>query len=165
MTDLQTQLNNYLEDAHAFEQQLARQLETWIESTDDPELVEGLRKRREATTRHEQQVHARLQARGVEPDKAKEGFGLLATLGTKVVDKVRSDNAGKTNRDGYAASAAKIASYELLTRTASRAEDQETAQLARQIADEERETFAAIDSSWDHAVEVSLAQEGVVASA
>jgi len=49
-----------------------------------------------------------------------------------------------------------IASYELLERVATQAGDSETADVARRIRDNERETAEKLAGMWDRAAQLSL---------
>ncbi len=70
---------------------------------------------------------------------------------------VPSDSPGRLVRDGYAQEQTEIASYELLARIAERAGDQATAEVARRILRNERETAEKLAGTWDRAAEQSLA--------
>ncbi|HLB18394.1 MAG TPA: DUF892 family protein, partial [Gaiellaceae bacterium] len=64
-------------------------------------------------------------------------------------------------RDGYATEHLEIASYELLSRIAQRAGDEETATAAREIIEEERAMARLIELNWDKFAELSLEEEGI----
>jgi hypothetical protein len=51
--ELREQVIKYLDDAHALEQHVARQLDAMIETTEDPEIAGRLRHHRKQTERHE----------------------------------------------------------------------------------------------------------------
>jgi hypothetical protein len=53
---LQQKLIDYIEDAHAIEQNVSRMLDSMISTTDDPEITEMLRHHKEETERHEQSI-------------------------------------------------------------------------------------------------------------
>ena len=60
----QQKLVDYVEDAHAMEQNVSRMLDSMISTTDDPEITEMLRHHKEETERHEQRLRERLDALG-----------------------------------------------------------------------------------------------------
>ena len=49
---LQQKLVDYVEDAHAMEQNVSRMLDSMMATTDDPEITEILRHHKEETERH-----------------------------------------------------------------------------------------------------------------
>ena len=160
-SDIREQLINYIEDAHALEQHVAKTLDHFISEADAPELLEPLKHHREETDRHLALLEGRLQAYGKSPSKVKDAGMALAALGKALTDKVRRDNAGKLARDGFVAEHLEIAAYEMLERVAARAGDQETADVARRNKADEEAMAAKIASLWDLAVDLSLKAEGL----
>lgn len=61
---LQQKLIEYIEDAHAMEQNVSLMLDSMISSTDDPDITEMLRHHKEETARQEQRLAERLEALG-----------------------------------------------------------------------------------------------------
>ena len=61
---LHQKLVDYVEDAHAMEQNVSRMLDSMITTTDDPELTEMLKHHQEETERHERRLRERLDALG-----------------------------------------------------------------------------------------------------
>ncbi len=53
---LQQKLIEYIEDAHAMEQNVSLMLDSMISSTDDPDITEMLRHHKEETARQEQRL-------------------------------------------------------------------------------------------------------------
>jgi ferritin-like metal-binding protein YciE len=49
---LQQKLVDYVEDAHAMEQNVSRMLDSMMTTTDDPEITEMLKHHQEETERH-----------------------------------------------------------------------------------------------------------------
>jgi len=87
--------------------------------------------------------------------------GVLGALAKMPLDFVRGEKAGRNARDGYAAEHMEIASYELLSRIAQKAGDEETAAAAREIIEEERAMARVIELNWDRFAELSLQEEGI----
>jgi ferritin-like metal-binding protein YciE len=160
-TDLRDQLINYIEDAHALEQHVLRQLDVMIDTTEDEEMLDHLRHHKEETKRHEASLRERLESYGESPSPVKEAGAIFSAMSKGLIDKVRHDNAGKNARDGYVAEHLEIASYELLERVANRAGDEATAEIARRNRGDEEAMAQKIASSWDKVVELSLREEGV----
>jgi ferritin-like metal-binding protein YciE len=165
MPDLEKQLVNYIEDAHAVEQHMLRALDGLIATTEDPEMRGHLEHHKEETQRHRQLLEERLQAHGATPSSVKDAGQIFMAMSKGILDKARTDNAGKNARDGYVAEHLEIASYELLERVATIAGDEATAEVARRNRADEEAMVQKIEQSWDKVVRESLDQEGVTAAA
>jgi ferritin-like metal-binding protein YciE len=100
-------------------------------------------------------------AHGASPSMVREAGGILGALMKSVVDMTRTEKAGRNARDGFATEHMEIASYELLSRIAQRAGDEDTAADAREIIEEEKKMADAIEANWDKFAELSLREEGV----
>jgi ferritin-like metal-binding protein YciE len=161
--ELRDQLINYIEDAHALEQHVSRQLDVMIDTTEDPEMLEDLRRHKEETERHERLLLERLESYGERPSVVKEAGSIFAALSKGLIDKGRPAKAARNARDGFVAEHMEIACYELLERVARRAGDEQTAEVARQNRADERAMVRKIASSWDRVVELSVREEGVLA--
>ena len=157
----QEKMLDYVENAHAMEQSILRQLDSMISSTDDPEIVEVLEHHKEETQQHEQRLRERLDALGRGTSARKEAQTIAGSLAKGIADQVRGDQAGKNARDAFATEYMEIASYELLERLANRAGDTETAEVARQNRAEDEAMAQRIAANWDKFVALTLAEEGV----
>jgi ferritin-like metal-binding protein YciE len=103
----------------------------------------------------------RLEAHDRSPSAVKQIGGVLGALAKMPLDFVRGEKAGRNARDGYATEHLEIASYELLRRIAEKAGDEETAQAAREIIEEEKVMARLIADNWDKFAELSLKEEGI----
>ena len=61
---LQQKLVDYIEDAHALEQNVSTMLDSMISTTDDPDIEEMLKHHKEETERQEARLRERLDALG-----------------------------------------------------------------------------------------------------
>jgi len=155
-------LIDYIEDAHALEQHVKVALDRFISAAPDvPELQDPLRHHREETDRHVERLEERLAAYGRSPSKIKDAGMMFGAGGLGMLSALRKDNAGKVARDGYTAEHLEIASYQLLERVATRAGDAKTAEVARLNRADEEAMAEKLAASWDLALDVSLAQEGL----
>ena len=76
----QEKMLDYVENAHAMEQSILRQLDAMISSTDDPEIVEVLRHHKGETQQHEQRLRERLDALGRGTSARKEAQTIARSL-------------------------------------------------------------------------------------
>lgn len=163
MADVSEKLVEYVEDAHAMEQNVLRMLDSMISTTEDPHIKAELEHHRTETQRHEERLRNRLDELGKGTSPIKQA-GLVAGAMVKgMVDQLRGDKPGRNARDGYVTEHMEIAAYELLERMAKRAGDSKTAEIARANCNDEREMASKIEANWDKFVELTLSEEGVAA--
>jgi len=158
---LNQKLADYVEDAHAMEQNVSTMLDSIISTTDDPEVREMVQNHKRETEEHERRLRERLDALGRGTSARKQAQAVGAALLKGVGDKARGDKAGKNARDGYMAEHLEIAAYQLLERLAEKAGDTETAEIARQNRSDEEEMARRIDQSWDRTLELTLEENGI----
>ena len=158
---LQQKLIDYIQDAHAMEQNVSRMLDSMITTTDDPEITEILKHQKEETERQEQRLAERLDALGAGPSTRKQAQTIATALMKGAADQVRGDQAGKNARDGFTTEHMEIGAYQLLERLADRAGDIRTAEVARQNRVEEEEMARKIDSNWERFLELTLAENEI----
>ena len=158
---LNEKLADYIEDAHAMEQNDLKMIDSMISTTDDPQVKEMLENHRNETEEHERRLRERLDAVGRGTSARKQAQAVGAALLKSVGDKARGDQAGKNARDGYMAEHMEIAAYQLLERLADKAGDQETAEVARRNRADEEEMAKRIDQSWDRTLELTLEENGI----
>jgi ferritin-like metal-binding protein YciE len=161
MSDLNSELVKHIDEAYAMEQNVLRMLDGMISTTDDPEIVRELEHHKMQTEGHADRMKSALDRHGATPSVVREVGGILGALAKLPLDLVRPEKAGRNARDGYTTEHMEIAAYELLTRYAERAGDEQTANDARAIIAEEREMAATIEANWDRFVELSLTEAGV----
>jgi ferritin-like metal-binding protein YciE len=161
MGQLKEQLIKHIDEAHAMEQNVLRMLDGMISTTDDPEILDALEHHKMQTQGHADRMARRLEAHDATPSAVKQLGGVLGALAKMPLDFVRGEKAGRNARDGYATEHMEIASYELLSRIAQKAGDEETASAAREIIEEERAMARLIEQNWDKFAELSLQEEGI----
>jgi ferritin-like metal-binding protein YciE len=154
-------LVDYIEDAHAMEQNVSTMLDSMISTTDDPEIKEMLEHHKEETERQEARLRERLDALGAGTSTRKQAQTVAAALVKGVTDVARGDQAGKNARDGYTTEHMEIAAYQLLERLAEKAGDTETAEVARQNRAEEEAMAQKLDANWDRFLDLTLAENDI----
>jgi ferritin-like metal-binding protein YciE len=159
--DIQTQLVNHIDEAHALEQTVLRMLDGLIQSADDPEIIDRLEHHKLETQQHESLMRGRLEAHGAQPSMVRQAAGMLEAFLKMPLDLVRGERTGRAARDAYTTEHLEIASYELLRRVAQRAGDEETARACLDILEQERAMAAYLEENWDRFAEQSLREEGV----
>ena len=164
-SELEEKVVDYIQDAHAMEDNIVLMLNSMIMSTSDKSMQRMLQRHLEETRQHAQRLQERLQALGEGSSVRKETQNLPATLLKGMVDQVRSDKAGKNARDGFVTEHLEIAAYEMLERLADRAGDKETAAVARRNRRDEEAMARRIGSTWDKVVDLTLTEAGIKAPA
>src|SRR6266545_3168253 len=158
---LKEQLIKHIDEAHAMEQNVLRMLDSMISDTDDPQILDALEHHKMQTQGHADRMAQRLEAHDRSPSAVKQIGGVRGALAKMPLDFVRGEKAGRNARDGYATEHLEIASYELLRRIAEKAGDEETAQAAREIIEEEKVMARLIADNWDKFADLSLKEEGI----
>jgi ferritin-like metal-binding protein YciE len=161
MGSIQDQLVKHIDEAISMEENVKRMLDGMIETTDDAGVIDLLEHHKVETEQHSQRLRERLEAHGASPSMVREATGILGALAKLPLDMVRGEKAGRNARDGYATEHMEIASYQLLERIATRAGDEQTAEVARLNRAEEETMAQQLDEHWDTFAELSLREEGV----
>jgi ferritin-like metal-binding protein YciE len=156
---IDTQLTKYLTDAHSIEEQALAQLKRAPDLAGAFELADALRVHLTETETHEQLVRARLEARDASPNKLKDVAARAGGVGFLLFAKLQPDTPGKLAAHAFSYEHLELACYDLLTRVAERAGDEETAAVTRRIRGEEDAMASRIGGLWDATVEASLAEK------
>jgi ferritin-like metal-binding protein YciE len=156
MATAEDQLTKYLTDAHSIEEQALRQLERAPDIAGDEELARVFREHLAETERQEQLVRNRLEALDASPSRIKDAVMSAGGFAFVLFAKSQPDTPGKLTAHAYSYEHLELAGYELLMRVAERVSDGETAQVARQIRDEEQAMADRLAGNFDRAVDASL---------
>lgn len=154
------QLDKYLSDAHAIEQQATKLLEKAPKLAGVAELARAFEEHLEETRRHGELIESRLEERGAGRSAIKDAALKLGALNLGLFLRGQGDSPAKLAGYAYAFEHLEIASYELLKRVARRVEDSETVSMADQILLQERAAAARIHGLFDHALEAALEEAG-----
>jgi ferritin-like metal-binding protein YciE len=150
------ELTSYLSDAHSIEEQALQQLRPAPKVADDPTIASVFEQHIPETEWHEQAVRERLERLGGGPSRLKDVVMRAGGLAFVMFAQLQPDSPGKLVAHAYSYEHLEEAAYELLARTAERANDAETAALARRIADDERTMSERLAGVFDRAAERSL---------
>ncbi len=152
----QEQLRAYLKDAHALEQMSLQMTQTAAKASKDSELRQLFEHHHEETQEHERLIRQRIEAHGDSTSTIKDIGARVAAMAKGMAATLPPDTPGRLVRDGYVQEHTEIAAYELLERVATQAGDSETADVARRIRENERETAEKLAGTWDRAAQLSL---------
>ncbi len=161
--DLNDQLNTYLADAHAIEQQAIQLLKKGPRLAGFDELATAYEEHLEETEEHSELVEQRLKARDASRSMLKDAVLRLGALNWGIFFGAQVDTPAKLAGFAYAFEHLEIAAYELLKRVAVRAGDDETVAMAERILLEERAAAGRIQSLFGRALDASLHEAGVTA--
>lgn len=159
--ELGEQLNKYLSDVHAIEQQATALLKRGPKLAGLDELAHAFEEHLEETERHSELIEARLAARDAGPSSLKDAALRLGALNLGMFFKLQPDTPAKLAGFAYAFEHLEVAAYELLKRVATRAQDEETVITATQILLEERAAAASVHEQFDAALDASLEEAGI----
>lgn len=161
MTDrtIQEQITKYLGDAHAIEEQALPQVKAAPKIARDPLIAEAFERHIGETEDQKRRIEERLEELGSSPNKVKDLAGTLSGPAFVLFAKVQPDTPGKLVSHAYSYEHMELATYELLSRVARRADDDETAALAQSIAAQERDMANRLEE-WDRVVDAALEAAG-----
>jgi ferritin-like metal-binding protein YciE len=156
---LHEQLHKYLTDAHSIEVQALVQMKRAPGLAGGPELAEMYKEHERETEEHKRLVEERLDAHGESPNKLKDVAGNVTGWGFVLFAKFNPDTPGKLAAHAHSYEAMEEAAYEFLSRVAERAGDQETADVARRILEQEKAMKGRIFDHFDETVAASLREK------
>jgi ferritin-like metal-binding protein YciE len=158
---LDQQLDKYLADAHAIEQQAIQLLKKGPKLAGVKDLATAYEEHLAETNDHSELLEGRLKARGGSTSLLKDAVLRLGALNWGMFFQAQVDTPAKLAGFSYAFEHLEIAAYELLKRVAVRAGDGETVATAEKILLQERAAAGRIHSLFDYALEASLHEAGV----
>jgi ferritin-like metal-binding protein YciE len=161
--DLDEQLNKYLADAHAIENQALPLLALGPTIAGESGLARVLAEHLEESRRHQEWVRDRLKARGGRPSRFKNLALRGAGLNVGGFFGAQPDTPAKLAGFAFAFEHLEMAAYEQLRRVAESAGDTQTVEMARQIASEERAAAEAVRGQFEAAVDATLEKRELTA--
>src|SRR5215217_1236687 len=136
--DIEKDLVKYLRDAHALEAQALQLLEAGPQIAGADPLAAAFGEHLEQTREHQRLVDGRLAAHNSRPSRFQAGAMRAGAMNMGMFFKAQPDTPAKLAGFAYAFEALETGAYELLSRTARRAGDEQTASIAERIGREER---------------------------
>lgn len=155
--DLGKQLDKYLTDAHAIENQALSLLEGGPKIAGDAGLARLFEEHLAETREHERRLSERLEARGSGAARTQDAALRVSGFAAGGFFGAQPDTPAKLAGFAFAFEHIECASYELLQRVAERAGDAATVELAGSILGEERAMAARLRDHFDAAVDATLA--------
>jgi ferritin-like metal-binding protein YciE len=155
--DLGEQLDKYIADAHALENQAVALLQGGQRIAGDAGLKELFAGHLEETREQQRKLKDRLEARGASPSRFEDAALYASGLGVGSFFAAQPDTPGKLAGFAFAFEHIEAGTYELLKRVAERAGDSETAAVAESNLGEERAMAARVRAHFDSAMESGLA--------
>ncbi len=153
------QIVKYLGDIHAIEEQALGQMKIAPKIADDPTLAAIFERHLGETEEQKRRVEERLEALGGSANKLKDIAGGASAPAFALFAKFQPDTPGKLAAHAFSYEHMELAAYELLSRIAERANDEETARMAKDIGREESEMARRLSDQWDLVVNVSLREK------
>jgi ferritin-like metal-binding protein YciE len=156
---LHEQLHKYLTDCHSIEVQAIAQLKRAPAIAGNDELAEMYAEHCRESEEHKRLVEERLEAHGVSANKLKDVVADVTGIGMYLFAKFNPDSPGKLAAHAHSYEAMEEAAYEFLYRVAQRAGDNETADVARTILEQEKAMKGRIFDHFDATVAESLREK------
>ena len=157
--DVDAQLDKYLADAHALEQQAVALLQGGKRIAGDEQLKRLFDEHLEETREHKRRLEERLEARGSSPSRLQDLALHAGGLGIGTFFAAQPDTPGKLAGFAFAFEHIEAGGYELLRRVAERAGDEETVKAAEANLEEERAMARRVREHFDEAMEVAMADD------
>jgi ferritin-like metal-binding protein YciE len=161
--DIGQQLNKYLSDAHAIENQSIQLLEKGPSIAGDPELANLFEHHLEESREHQRLVDERLTAREGRTNSIKDAAMRLGAINWGGFFAAQPDTPGKLCSFAFAFEHLEMGGYEQLRRVAEHAADGHTIQMAESILAQERSAAGQLELALGRAVDASLEAQGVAA--
>jgi ferritin-like metal-binding protein YciE len=154
--EIDTQLDKYLTDAHAIEEQALAQLRGAPEIAGDSAIADAFRRHLTETAGHEETIRHLLEERGAAPSRVEDTLMEAGGRGVLLFAKLNPDTPAKLVEHSISYEALEQAVYELLHQVADRAGADDVALAATRIGNEERAMRERLEDLVDVAVVRSL---------
>jgi ferritin-like metal-binding protein YciE len=153
---LQEQLVKYLTDAHSIERQALVQMKLAPKIAGDEALASAFSQHLAETEEHERLVREALESRGASRSIVKDVAGVITGAGFGAFAASQPDTPGKLLVHALSYEHMEKAAYQLLGLLAERVGDQDAAQIAHRIENQEQGMAHRLEGLFDRAFEASL---------
>jgi ferritin-like metal-binding protein YciE len=154
--ELDKHVRRHLAEAHALECQSIQLLKKAAGMVNEPEIGQVYQGHLDETRDQIARVEQRLRSMGSSPSTFQDAVLKLGGLGWGWFFQAQSDSPSKLAAFAYAVEHLEIAGYELLRRTARRAQDTETEELCRHILGQERSMAERLAEKLELSVQATL---------
>jgi ferritin-like metal-binding protein YciE len=154
--ELDKHVRRHLAEAHALECQSIQLLKKAAGMVNEPEIGQVYQGHLDETRDQIARVEQRLRSLGSSPSTFRDAVLKLGGLGWGWFFQAQSDSPSKLAAFAYAVEHLEIAGYELLRRTARRAQDTETEELCRHILEQERSMAERLAEKLELSVQATL---------
>ena len=151
----QEQLVHFLKDMYSVEQQALAQMVSAPDLAGDPNLASDFRLHHTETEQQAALVLKQLEAHGESPSALQGAIMKLGGKGFLLFAQLMPETPGRLAAHAYSYEAMEWAGYEMLGRFAEAAGDAQTADVARQIGEQERTMMKRLESHFDNAEQAS----------
>lgn len=149
-------VRKHLAEAHALNLQSGQLLARGADTSEDPALAASYRRALEESRLQERLIEDRLKSIHAGPSALEDGALRLGALNWTLFFRAQRDTPCKLLAFAYAVEHLAIAGYELLKRTANRADDSETEAVCQRLADGKRIQARHLAAGIDRSVEETL---------
>ena len=157
--NLHEQLHKYLTDVHSIEIQALAQLKRAPKIAGGDALAEMYEQHERETEEQKRLIEERLEAHDISTNKLKDVVADVTGIGMYLFAKFNPDSPGKLAAHAHSYEAMEEAAYEFLWRVAERAADDDTAQVAQTILEQEKAMKGRIFDHFEQTVEASLREK------
>jgi ferritin-like metal-binding protein YciE len=119
-------------------------------------LQQLYREHLEQSREHEEQIRQRIQSCDIKPSAVKDLTMRAGAIGLRQLADIPPNTPVKLAMHFFAFENLKIATYETLCKIAKHAGDNETAELAARILEQEREAAEKVEGTFERSVELML---------
>jgi ferritin-like metal-binding protein YciE len=155
---IEDQLTKYLTDVHSIEVQALEQMKVAPRLARGGRLGAAFHAHRDETRAHEKLIREQLVRRGADASTLKDLAGRAGGWAMVAFARLNPDTPGKLVAHAFAYEHMELAAYELLGRTARRADDRAVAALAKAIGDQERSMGERLADCFEEAADASVAR-------
>jgi ferritin-like metal-binding protein YciE len=147
-------LIHHLHDTYALEEQATKQLERAVAIAQDWDLADAYTEHLEQTEEHKRQLKERIESLDRDVSPVEHLTMRSDAIGLRLLADIAPESPAKLAMHFYALGQLEVAAYEMLQRIAKEAGDDETAEVAEKILEEERQAADKVKETFDRSAEL-----------